>query len=97
MTRQAARSAIRTLMWRDVGLVCSKDSLRRASQELAWLAMGLGAGASETHNRLTVARAVTHAAFARRDSRGGHFCTDAVAAADARREVSGRSYEPRPS
>jgi L-aspartate oxidase len=88
--RQEVRTAIRTLMWRDVGLVRSKDSLQRAIKELTWLAAGLGAGASESHNLLTVAGAVTQAAFVRRDSCGAHFRTDTHATSRSRHEVSGR-------
>ncbi len=89
--RQAVRTAIRTLMWRDVGLVRSKDSLQRAIDELTRLAIRLGAGSSESHNLLTVAGAVTHAAFVRRDSRGAHFRTDGTVTSGSRHEVSGPS------
>jgi L-aspartate oxidase len=95
--RQEARTAIRTLMWRDVGLVRSRESLQRAIKELTSLAMGLGAGASESHNLLTVAGAVTHAAVVRRGSCGAHFRTDDLGAPGVRHQVSGRPREHRPS
>lgn len=88
--QQDIRAAIRTLMWRDVGLVRSKDSLERASQELERLAARLGGGSSESHNLLTVASAVTHAALVRRDSRGAHFRTDSFATIGARHRMSSR-------
>jgi L-aspartate oxidase len=88
--REHVRAAIRALMWRDVGLARSKDGLLRAVEELAWLGAGLGRGSSESHNLLTVAGAITHAAFVRRDSRGAHFRSDGVATAGARHEMSSR-------
>jgi aspartate oxidase len=88
--RREVRAAIRALMWRDVGLVRSKDSVQRALAELAPLTERLGAGSSESHNLLTVAEVVANAALARRDSRGAHFRTDDLLTSGSRHEMSGR-------
>lgn len=90
VVRQEVRAATRALMWRDVGLVRSKDSLQRAIAALAPLTMRLGAGSSESHNLLTVAGVVASAALARRDSRGAHFRTDGLTTSGSRYEMSGR-------
>ncbi len=84
------RVATRALMWRDVGLVRSREGLLRAIQELERLAARLGPGSSEAHNLLTVASAITKAALNRRVSRGAHFRIDGLPTAGVRREMSSR-------
>ena len=79
---------IRDLMWTDVGLVRTADGLQHAVNGLIRVARRLGAGSSETHNLLTVARLVTQAAFVRRDSRGAHFRGDPAPAHGSRHETS---------
>jgi L-aspartate oxidase len=78
------RREIRDLMWSEVGLVRTTAGLRRAIARLIRLAHRLGPGWSETHNLLAVAGAVTHAAFARKDSRGAHYRSDGVPASGSR-------------
>lgn len=90
VVRQEVRAATRALMWRDVGLVRSRDSLQRAITALAPLTERLGVGSSESHNLLTVAGVVANAALARRDSRGAHFRTDGLATSGSRHEMSRR-------
>ena len=86
--RSDVGAAIRQLMWTDVGLVRSQGGLQRAIGELDQIAMRLGAGSSELHNLLTVARAVTHAASVRRESRGAHFRSDAPPLSGSAHETS---------
>lgn len=72
--------AVRRLMWEKVGLVRHEEGLSAALEELEILAERHRLAAGEARNLLGVARLVTAAALARRESRGGHFRTDFPAA-----------------
>ncbi len=71
---------LRSLMWRDAGLLRSGDGLRRAQAELAALAAtmppGLTRRAIEARNLHAVADVMVRTALARQESRGAHFRTD---------------------
>jgi L-aspartate oxidase len=72
----AAIVELRNRMWVDVGLERDAAGLAAASKRFAELdAQHAGAG-NELRNLLLVARLVTAAALARRESRGGHFRLD---------------------
>ena len=74
----AAATAVRRLLWRNVGLVRDGAGLAGALAELeesAWQAERAGAGHALA-NLLTVGRLVATAALAREESRGGHFRED---------------------
>jgi len=87
----AIRERLYRLMWDDVGIIRSGDSLRAAAAELNALdsqlkATGVGAGDRRFNltwqdwlnleSQLLVSRAICAAALARDDSRGAHFRTD---------------------
>jgi L-aspartate oxidase len=61
-------------MWRNVGLVRTETGLRHALTALE--AASLEAGAGDARNTVLVARLLTIAALARKESRGGHFRED---------------------
>lgn len=67
---------LRTVMWRDVGLVRSMTGLRRAQLDIDRLGRGRGNRGGEIANLLTVARLVTTASTIRTESRGAHFRRD---------------------
>ena len=69
-------AAVRRLMWEKVGLVRDEEGLSAALEELEVLAVRHRWAAGEARNLLGVARLLTAAALARRESRGGHFRTD---------------------
>jgi L-aspartate oxidase len=68
--------AVRTLMWKKVGLVRDETGLTAALAELGRLAARYPDAAGEARNLLLVARLVTAAALVRKESRGGHFRSD---------------------
>ncbi len=68
------QAELRRLMWDEVGLVRTRDGLRRALAEIERLAGG--ARTPATRSMLTVARLVATAALARPESRGAHFRAD---------------------
>ncbi len=82
------RRDIRDVMWSEVGLVRTADSLRHALGCFTQISRRLGPGASETHNLLTVAGLVAKAALDRRESRGAHFRSDSVPTPGSRHETS---------
>lgn len=67
---------LRRVMWRQVGLLRDARGLGHALAEIERLARALPAAGSEARNLLAVARLVTRAALARRESRGSHFRRD---------------------
>jgi L-aspartate oxidase len=69
-------AAVRLLMWEKVGLVRDEAGLASALAGLDRLAARYPETAGEARNLLAVARLVTAAALARRESRGGHFRSD---------------------
>jgi L-aspartate oxidase len=71
-TRTVA-SELRQLMWSDVGLVRTGESLRHALVRIDELSARLGRRSGEARNMLEVARLVALAALERRESRGAHF------------------------
>jgi len=85
--------AVRDMMWRQVGLVRTRDGLRDAVARLSEWRCALAGGDPASHGdveRLRTARLVTvglliaHAALRREESRGGHFRTDFPARDDGR-------------
>ena len=68
--------AVRQIMWEKVGLVRDEAGLTSALAELESLAKTHPNAAGEARNLLAVARLVTAAALARRESRGGHYRSD---------------------
>ncbi len=69
-------ATVRRLMWEKVGLVRDEEGLAAALEELEVLAERHRNAAGEARNLLGVARLLTAAALARRESRGGHFRAD---------------------
>jgi L-aspartate oxidase len=65
---------VRSLMWREVGLVRTETGLRRALTALD--RASLDACSDDERNVVLVARLLTVAALERRESRGGHFRAD---------------------
>jgi len=65
---------VRSLMWRDVGLVRTETGLRRALTALD--VASLEACGEDARNVVLVARLLTIAALERKESRGGHFRAD---------------------
>ncbi len=74
---------LRAVMYSNVGLVRSDASLRTALARIATLNAAHPAQSIELRNLLTVGRLVTHAALARKESRGSHYRTDFPSADDA--------------
>ncbi len=78
-------NSLRSVMWRNVGIVRSKDRLNETKDILGFWAhyvldKTLNSPAGwQTQNKLTVARIVTQSALARNESRGVHFRSDAPA------------------
>jgi len=68
----ALLTRMRETMTNDVGLVRTEQGLRRAERTLKQLTRQAPPEAWRAHNQLLVARLITHAALARRESRGGH-------------------------
>jgi L-aspartate oxidase len=69
------RAALRRVMWEQVSLARDADGLRSALHELRELAAADPVD-PETASMLFAAQAITIAALARRESRGGHFRVD---------------------
>lgn len=69
-------AAVRTTMWEKVGLVRDGRGLSAAVAALDDLAAAHPDASGEARNLLAAARMVTAAAFARRESRGGHYRSD---------------------
>ncbi len=67
---------LRRLMWREVGLERSAESLERAIRGLRRFHWWLPAASQRLRNLHTVARLVTYAATSRHESRGGHYRSD---------------------
>jgi L-aspartate oxidase len=74
------RPSLQALMWEDVGIIRSKESLTRAREALAASQSGLPApGDRPSHelaNLVLAGRLVTEAALIREESRGAHYRTD---------------------
>jgi L-aspartate oxidase len=70
------RRAVRSLMWRHVGIMRVRPGLLWALAELDRLAAALPEGPSETRNLLELGRWVTAAALLREESRGAHHRSD---------------------
>jgi len=77
---------LRSLMWRDAGLLRSAQGLRDSQTELAALGETMPAGPTrreiEARNLHTVAEVMVGSALAREESRGAHYRTDFAAHAD---------------
>ena len=81
----AVRKRVRRLMWERVGILRSRQSLRRALAEFEQIA---GARLrAPSRNFLTVATLVARAALWREESRGAHYCADFPGRDDARWRV----------
>jgi L-aspartate oxidase len=76
----ARTDEVRDLMWRDVGIVRSREGLLRASTRLARWEAGLGTPSDregyELRSILVCARLAVEAALIREESRGAHFRAD---------------------
>jgi len=74
------RAALQALMWDDVGIIRSKESLTRAREALAAAQTALPAPddrpSHELANLVLAGRLVTEAALIREESRGAHYRTD---------------------
>jgi L-aspartate oxidase len=73
---KAMISQLRRMMWDQVGLVRHADGLMEALDLISQLEREAHPGALELGDMLTIARLVTQAALARRESRGSHFRED---------------------
>jgi L-aspartate oxidase len=75
-----SRGALQSLMWEDVGIVRSEESLQRATAMLSAWQTALPAvtdrPSQELGDLLTCSRLVAEAALRREESRGAHFRTD---------------------
>lgn len=67
---------MRRILWEKVGLVRDEKGLTVALADLDALSEASPAAAGEARNLLGIARLVTAAALARRESRGGHYRSD---------------------
>ncbi|MFH1684586.1 MAG: L-aspartate oxidase [Candidatus Margulisiibacteriota bacterium] len=72
---------LKTVMWQNVGIIRTENSLSTAQRELAALGdkipiQGTTKGEIELRNMLRVARLITQAARDRTESRGGHYRDD---------------------
>jgi L-aspartate oxidase len=76
----AAREQIRTIMWKDVGIIRSGRELARALEQLGTLGLERpehpDAFAWEVHNLGTLAQLIARCALAREESRGSHYRSD---------------------
>ena len=70
------KHAVRRVMWEKVGVIRDERGLTAALSELEALSEASPEAAGEARNLLGVARLVTAAALARRESRGGHYRSD---------------------
>ncbi len=77
----AVEAEIRQLMTRQVGVVRDQAGMQQALERFAALEGAYPDLGGEARNLLLVARLVTTAALARRESRGGHFRSDFPATA----------------
>ena len=86
--REETATAIKNLMWDDVGIVRSGESLRRAIDGLRMLRAGDTSlpdrRSYEIRNLHTVALLIARSALAREESRGAHYRTDFPDHDDAR-------------
>lgn len=73
---EEVKQRVRTMMWKKVGLIRDETALSEAVAELKRLEDSFHGSSGETRNILTVAKLVTQAALARRESRGVHFRSD---------------------
>lgn len=78
---QEARTRLQEIMWENVGIIRSEDSLKKANQQIEDLYAQVVQGDDvlayyEVINMLIVARIIVQAALYRRESRGGHFRLD---------------------
>jgi L-aspartate oxidase len=69
-------TAVRSLMWKHVGLIRNESSLSDALRELQRLDAHVGERLGETANIVLAARLIATAARERRESRGAHFRSD---------------------
>jgi L-aspartate oxidase len=67
---------VRAVMYANVGLVRSDETLRTALVRMAALERAHALPSSELRNLLTVGRLIAQAALARKESRGSHYRTD---------------------
>jgi L-aspartate oxidase len=81
----AVRKRVRRLMWERVGIIRSRDLIKRALWEFEQIARAPLARASR--NFLNVATLIARAALWREESRGAHFRTDYPARDDKRWRV----------
>lgn len=71
-----ATSDLRNVMYANVGLIRNEAGLRKALTRIADLDAAFPRASNELRNLLIVARLITEAALARRESRGSHYRTD---------------------
>jgi L-aspartate oxidase len=71
---------IRSILWRDVGIIRNGRELTRALEQLGGMGIEKPAkttrAACELHNVWTLAQLIARAAFAREESRGSHYRSD---------------------